>query len=48
MPVEIYERVGFVKRPKGPNRCILWLSKSRENVLSLDSAFTVVKRDTKF
>ena len=38
--VEVYERVGnlsfrSVKRPKRADRCLLWLSLSRENVLVL-------------
>ena len=39
---QVYERAGkgnlsfrFGKRPKRPNRCILWLWKNRKNVLSL-------------
>ena len=60
--VEVYERVGnlsfrSVKRPKRADRCLLWLSLSRENVLVFwlndlsyfkDGTFTAVKRDANF
>ena len=59
---EVYERVGnlsfrSVKRPKRADRCLLWLSLSRENVLVFwlndlssfkDGTFTAVKRDANF
>ena len=59
---EVYERIGnlsfmSVKRPKRADRCLLWLSLSRENVLVFwlndlsyfkDGTFTAVKRDANF